>query len=160
MYSVLRKVATDIQNTHTSTYLGSSYSHPVKLTSQNKVEELYSLFKFLNIRPLNSWETFKRQIVSPIKSGQTKVAMKRLHVVLNSVMLRRTKDATISTSTYTLGTETDSSDGKAILNLPGRTVNVVDCPFDDSERAFYQAVEKKMDAKLQKVCPDWDCGLS
>jgi SNF2 family DNA or RNA helicase len=67
---------------------------------QNKVEELYSLFKFLNIRPLNNWDTFKRQIAGPIKSGQTKVAMKRLHVVLNSVMLRRTKDATISMSSF------------------------------------------------------------
>lgn len=63
---------------------------------QNKVEELYSLFKFLKIRPLNEWDTFKRQIANPIKSGQTKVAMKRLHVVLKSIMLRRTKDATIS----------------------------------------------------------------
>jgi hypothetical protein len=70
----------------------------VMLTIQNKVEELYSLFKFLQIRPLSSWETFKRTIVSPIKNGQTKVAMKRLHVVLKSVMLRRTKDATISMS--------------------------------------------------------------
>jgi hypothetical protein len=32
---------------------------------------------------------------------QTKVAMKRLHVVLKSVMLRRTKDATISKSVHT-----------------------------------------------------------
>jgi len=68
------------------------------LTGQNKVEELYSLFRFLQIRPLSQWETFKSTIVSPIKNGQTKVAMKRLHVVLKSVMLRRTKDATISTS--------------------------------------------------------------
>jgi len=52
---------------------------------------------------LNQWDTFKRQIANPIKSGQTKVAMKRLHVVLKSIMLRRTKDATISESRHLSG---------------------------------------------------------
>lgn len=51
------------------------------------------------------------------------------------------------------GVSADVADGKAILNLPGRTVSVVDCPFDDHERAFYSAVEEKMDAKLKKVSP-------
>ena len=77
--------------------------------------------------------------------------MKRLHVVLKSVMLRRTKDATISTSPNLKLKSAKYVDGKAILNLPGRTVSVVDCPFDDHERAFYSAVEEKMNAKLKKV---------
>ena len=138
------------QYPHSSQFIGMRNALGI-LTIQNKVEELYSLFKFLQIRPLSSWETFKRTIVSPIKNGQTKVAMKRLHVVLKSVMLRRTKDATISTSPKLELKSADNIDGKAILNLPGRTVSVVDCPFDDHERAFYSAVEEKMDAKLKKV---------
>jgi len=88
------------QYPHSSQFIGMRNALDI-LTIQNKVEELYSLFKFLQIRPLSSWETFKRTIVSPIKNGQTKVAMKRLHVVLKSVMLRRTKDATISMSIHT-----------------------------------------------------------
>lgn len=38
---------------------------------------------------------FKERIVQPIKVNKTKLAMKRLHLILKAVMLRRTKDATI-----------------------------------------------------------------
>ena len=62
---------------------------------QNSVEELYSLFKFLRTRPLDRWQTFREQIVQPIKEGRTKIAMKRLHLLLKAIMLRRTKDGTI-----------------------------------------------------------------
>ncbi|WWC86455.1 uncharacterized protein L201_001332 [Kwoniella dendrophila CBS 6074] len=103
---------------------------------QNNVEELFSLFKFLRARPLDNWETFKERISSLVKEGRTKLAMKRLHVVLKAVMLRRTKDATI--------------DGKKILNLPGRTVNITPCDFDAEERAFYDALEKKTEWTFNK----------
>ncbi|WWC58824.1 uncharacterized protein I303_101368 [Kwoniella dejecticola CBS 10117] len=96
---------------------------------QNNVEELYSLFKFLRAKPLDDWDNFRDRISSLIKDGRTKLAMKRLHVILKAIMLRRTKDATI--------------DGKKILNLPGRTVQVTPCEFDADERAFYDALEKK-----------------
>ncbi|EIW72382.1 hypothetical protein TREMEDRAFT_70705 [Tremella mesenterica DSM 1558] len=101
----------------------------------NNVQELYSLFKFLRAKPLDDWDTFKR-IVALVKDGRTKVAMKKLHVVLKAVMLRRAKDATI--------------DGKPILNLPGRTVEVVACPFDSEERAFYEALEKQTALSFNK----------
>nr|WVH01933.1 SNF2 family N-terminal domain [Naematelia aurantialba] len=94
---------------------------------QNNVEELFSLFKFLRARPLDNWDTFRARISSLVKNGQTTVAMKRLHVVLKAIMLRRTKDATIG--------------GKPILNLPDRIVEVVKCDFDNEERAFYEALQ-------------------
>ncbi|WVF70244.1 hypothetical protein IAT40_005033 [Kwoniella sp. CBS 6097] len=103
---------------------------------QNNVEELYSLFKFLRARPLDDWDTFKERIGNLVKNGQVKLAMKRLHIVLKAVMLRRTKDATI--------------DGKKILNLPGRTVQVTPCDFDAEERAFYDALEKKTELTFNK----------
>ncbi|KAF8266996.1 P-loop containing nucleoside triphosphate hydrolase protein [Lactarius quietus] len=63
---------------------------------QNNVEELYSLLKFLRIKPLNEWQTFNEQISKPLKSGRSAVAMKRLHVplkvVLRAIMLRRHKN--------------------------------------------------------------------
>ncbi|KAK4687668.1 hypothetical protein P7C73_g2453, partial [Tremellales sp. Uapishka_1] len=103
---------------------------------QNNVEELFSLFQFLRARPLDNWATFSSRISKLVKSGQTKLAMKRLHVVLKAVMLRRTKDAKI--------------DGKPILNLPDRTVKVVECPFDEEERAFYAALEQKTSLTFNK----------
>ncbi|WVQ61960.1 uncharacterized protein L199_000093 [Kwoniella botswanensis] len=103
---------------------------------QNSVEELFSLFKFLRARPLDDWEDFRDRIIKPVKDGKTKLAMKRLHVILKAIMLRRTKDATI--------------DGKKILNLPGRTVQVTPCEFDDEEKAFYDALEKKTELTFNK----------
>lgn len=50
---------------------------------QNNVEELYSLLKFLRIRPLNDWQTFNEQINKPVKSGRSVTAMKRLHVSIS-----------------------------------------------------------------------------
>ena len=47
---------------------------------QNNVEELYSLLKFLRVKPLNDWQTFNEQINKPVKSGRSVRAMKRLHV--------------------------------------------------------------------------------
>ncbi|KAK1925490.1 SNF2 family N-terminal domain-containing protein [Papiliotrema laurentii] len=96
---------------------------------QNNVEELYSLFKFLRAKPMDDWDVFNHRISLPVRQGQTKVAMKRLHVLLKAVMLRRTKDATL--------------DGKPILNLPGRTVDIVACEFDKEEREFYTALEQQ-----------------
>lgn len=83
--------------------------------------------------------------------------------VLKAVMLRRTKDATIGMS---LPAVCDASrrlrnllfhplwlkDGKPILNLPARKVEVVQCFFDPAERDFYDAFEKKQELSFNKVC--------
>jgi hypothetical protein len=42
-------------------------------------------------------------------------------------------------------------DGKPILNLPARLVQVVKCDFDAEERAFYEALEKKTSLTFNKV---------
>lgn len=70
-------------------------NHDLLTIWQNNVEELFSLFQFLGAKPLDNWETFRDRIVVQVKNGKTGVAMKRLHVVLKAVMLRRTKDATL-----------------------------------------------------------------
>jgi SNF2 family DNA or RNA helicase len=47
------------------------------------VVELYSLIKFLRIKPLSNWDTFNTQIAKPVKSGRgANRAMKRLQVSL------------------------------------------------------------------------------
>jgi len=65
-------------------YVGSFYIFVYALTvnsRQNNVEELYSLFKFLRIKPLNNWSQFNEKIAKPIKSGRGGIrAMRRLQV--------------------------------------------------------------------------------
>ncbi|KAG8961732.1 hypothetical protein FRC00_011446 [Tulasnella sp. 408] len=103
---------------------------------QNSVEELFSLLHFLQVRPLNDWDTFKAQIANPIKAGRSAVPMKRLHVVLSAIMLRRTKTQVVN--------------GKPILSLPDRTVNMVECEFDQDEQEFYNALVERTDLTLNK----------
>ena len=50
-------------------------------------------------------------------------------------------------------------DGKPILNLHGRLVEVVPCPFDAEERAFYDALEQKTSLTFNKVSPEIYCSL-
>ncbi|TDL20620.1 hypothetical protein BD410DRAFT_725354 [Rickenella mellea] len=103
---------------------------------QNNVEELFSLLQFLRIRPLNDWETFNHQINKPVKSGRSVRAMKRLQLVLKAIMLRRKKDTLLN--------------GKPLIELPPRIVNVQPCEFDEDEREFYDALEKKIALTINK----------
>ena len=52
-------------------------------------------------------------------------------------MLRRQKDQIIN--------------GKALIELPKRTVNVVSCDFDPSEHYFYESLETKMEGVIKKL---------
>ncbi|KAE9405481.1 hypothetical protein BT96DRAFT_915973 [Gymnopus androsaceus JB14] len=108
---------------------------------QNDVAELYSLLKFLRIKPFNAWERFNEQIAKPVKSGKgANRAMKRLQVVLKQVMLRRRKDDTVN--------------GKVLIELPPRIVNIISCPFSPSEQQFYNNLESKMSDVMEKLVED------
>ena len=63
--------------------------------------------------------------------------MVAIQVVLKQIMLRRQK--------------TQIMNGKPLIELPKRTVNIVSCPFDASELAFYNALENKMEHVIEKL---------
>ncbi|KAG6820007.1 hypothetical protein H0H93_006553 [Arthromyces matolae] len=105
---------------------------------QNSVDELFSLMKFLQIKPFNNWTTFNAQVANPVKTGKGATrAMKRLQVVLKAVMLRRTKDQSLN--------------GKPLLELPARNVEIVSCDFDPAEKEFYSGLENKMESVIEKL---------
>ncbi|KAJ4489981.1 SNF2 family DNA-dependent ATPase [Lentinula aciculospora] len=108
---------------------------------QNDVTELYSLLRFLRIKPFSSWDRFNEQIAKPVKNGKgANRAMKRLQVVLKQIMLRRRKDDTLN--------------GKVLIELPKRTVNVVSCSFSPSEQQFYNNLEVKMSTAMEQLVED------
>lgn len=104
---------------------------------QNSVEELYSLIRFLRIRPLNDWQTFNEQIAKPVKGGYPNRAMKRLHVVLKVIMLRRTKNQSLN--------------GRPLLQLPERNLDIIECQFDPTEKAFYSRLQSRMSSEVNKL---------
>ncbi|CAG8437364.1 3442_t:CDS:2 [Ambispora gerdemannii] len=93
---------------------------------QNNIEELYSLIKFLRIEPYCDWNEFRKDFV---KSNSQIVVMKRLQVVLKSILLRRNKNAKIN--------------GKPIIMLPARHVHLTNTYFSPEEREFYYSLEKR-----------------
>ncbi|KAJ3519674.1 hypothetical protein NMY22_g13094 [Coprinellus aureogranulatus] len=112
---------------------------------QNDVSDIHSLFKFLRVKPYSDVGRFNLDIGKPISNGRgAGRAMKRLQVVLKSIMLRRRKEDTLN--------------GKALIELPARNLEIVACPFDASEKSFYTALEGKMESTLDKLMADTSKG--
>ncbi|KAK3845402.1 MAG: SNF2 family N-terminal domain-containing protein [Linnemannia gamsii] len=111
----------------TATYRWCLTGTPV----QNNIDELYSLIRFLNIRPYCDWDEFRNKISTPMKKQkQYGSAMQRVQALLKAVCLRRTKTSLV--------------DGKPILNLPDRNVEIVHAPFSHDESAFYHSLENRI----------------
>ncbi|KAL8139848.1 hypothetical protein V2J09_005869 [Rumex salicifolius] len=101
---------------------------------QNVIEELYSYFRFLKYDPYYSFEAFRYGLKNPI-SRKSESGYKKLQVVLRTVMLRRTK-----------GTKLD---GKPILNLPPKYINMESLEFTFEERDFYATLELESRVKFK-----------
>lgn len=89
---------------------------------QNRISELASLFRFLQVFPYSNPKTFDECITRMWSSGQGQQAIERLKHLFNFIMLRRSQDG---------------------LNLPRRTDLKVFLNFDDQERNFYNAARDK-----------------
>lgn len=107
---------------------------------QNNPYDMFSLIHFLGIPPFNDYAAFKEKIGDPLRAThQNRVnwGMKRLCLVLQTVLLRRTKETKV--------------DGRPLLTLPERIVKVVSEPFDnDLEREFYESWEQQAKANLSR----------
>ncbi|KAI9483185.1 MAG: SNF2 family N-terminal domain-containing protein [Benjaminiella poitrasii] len=103
---------------------------------QNKIDELYSLIKFLRIRPFCDWDEFRDTILKPLKSGNPRKAIKVAAVLMKAIALRRSKKAMI--------------DGRPILDLPERNIHMTHINFSPDERIHYDFVDKQAQARLNK----------
>lgn len=105
----------------------------------NSVDELYSLILFLRIKPYNDWNRFRNDFSQPLKSGSIEYkesAMQKLQVLLKAIMLRRSKQSKIN--------------GRPILVLPERTVEVTNPEFSEEEKDFYNSLESKTRIQFNK----------
>ncbi|ORX98845.1 hypothetical protein K493DRAFT_257864 [Basidiobolus meristosporus CBS 931.73] len=142
-YRVVLDEAQTIKNKSTRSAQGCSSLSSVKrwcLTGtpiQNNVDELYSLLNFLKVKPYLHYPTFCDQITRPLQQGREQTAIKRLQVILKAIMLRRTKTTMI--------------EGKPLLNLPERRVDICTIPFSPRERLFYEKLENKMQDRFKDI---------
>lgn len=108
---------------------------------QNDAFEMFSLIHFLRVPPFDEFQQFKEKIGEPLKSNnQNRVnwGMKRLCFVLQTIMLRRTKEA-------------KTEDGKPILNLPRRKLELLELEFEShQEKEFYMGLQERIRKAFEK----------
>ncbi|KAH7922804.1 hypothetical protein BV22DRAFT_1016617 [Leucogyrophana mollusca] len=92
----------------------------------NKLEDLYSLLKYLEYTPWSSYSFFRSFITVPFLARDPK-AIEIVQVILESVLLRREKNMRDST-------------GKRIVELPAKEVSVETLQFSASERKIYDSI--------------------
>lgn len=52
---------------------------------QNKIEELYSLLKFLRVRPYCEWAEFRMHIQKPLSAGHNRIGLKRVQALMKGI---------------------------------------------------------------------------
>lgn len=113
---------------------------------QNGVHELYPLLRFLRYKPYNKEEKFKSSILTPIqRDWDSRHAYRRLHVLLKTILLRRSKDSKI--------------DGKPIITLPEKHMVVDSVSMTAGEHDFYKNLEAKSAAKAKSLMQNGEKGL-
>lgn len=102
---------------------------------QNKVDELYSLFKFLGVNKYQNINVWTNEIGVPLGSKDSAAiakGLKRLHLILDKFMLRRTKQILIDNNVLTVK----------------KTIHQETLEFLPLERKLYDKVEKRIVSQL------------
>ncbi|KAF7865226.1 hypothetical protein EAF04_006203 [Stromatinia cepivora] len=106
----------------------------------NNITELYSLIKFLRIRPYNNWSSFVQDFGCLSKGSHSdkhiQKTMQRLQGVLKAILLRRTKKSEI--------------DGKPIIVLPPKVEQIDHVVFSKDEWEFYESLRDKTQLQFNK----------
>ncbi|KAL5381591.1 hypothetical protein DPSP01_007040 [Paraphaeosphaeria sporulosa] len=106
---------------------------------QNSVEELYPHIRFLRISAYQEWPSFNSHFVKPLKANKNYMnerGMLRLQALIKSFTLRREKTTII--------------DGKPIVNLPPKIVNIRPVEFSNAEHELYKAIETKSQIQFNR----------
>ncbi|KAJ4002206.1 SNF2 family N-terminal domain-containing protein [Lentinula boryana] len=92
----------------------------------NKLEDLFSLLKFLEFRPWSEFSFFNSFITLPFLARDPK-GIEVVQVILESILLRREKNML-------------DNDGKKIVDLPLKDITVENLEFSPMERKIYDSM--------------------
>ncbi|KAH8599681.1 P-loop containing nucleoside triphosphate hydrolase protein [Bisporella sp. PMI_857] len=87
----------------------------------NRLEDLFSLVRFLRVEPWNNFSFWKTFITVPFESKDFMQALDVVQTVLEPLVLRRTKDMKTPT-------------GEALVPLPPKTIDIVEIELSKPER--------------------------
>lgn len=91
----------------------------------NKLEDLFSLVKFLGVEPWNNFSFWKTFITVPFMSKDFAQAVNVVQSVMEPLLLRRTKDM-------------KQADGTPLVSLPEKTVNIERIRLSPDEQQLYE----------------------
>jgi superfamily II DNA or RNA helicase len=98
---------------------------------ENRLGELWNLFRFINPGLLGSQESFNRRFAAPIEQDRDPGARQRLRQLLRPFILRRLKSEVLS-------------------ELPPRTEITLSLELSEGERALYEAMRRQAIERLEE----------
>lgn len=98
---------------------------------QNDITDIATLFRFLNLEPFNTKQSFDRLITAKLKAGDDS-GMKTLRNVLRQICLRRAKN-------------------KISDRLPARSENIKYLEFNSSERTLYDSHKQRLNPAINNA---------
>lgn len=93
----------------------------------NKLEDLYSLVRFLGVEPWNNFSFWKTFITLPFEAGDFMRALDVVQTVLEPLVMRRTKDMKTPT-------------GEPLVTLPPKEIEIVNVEMSKPEREIYDYI--------------------
>lgn len=93
----------------------------------NRLEDLFSLVRFLRVEPWNNFSFWKTFITVPFESKDVLRALDVVQTVLEPLVMRRTKDM-------------KTPDGEALVPLPPRTIEIEEIELSKQEREVYDYI--------------------
>ena len=93
----------------------------------NRLEDLFSLVRFLRVEPWSNFSFWKTFITVPFESKDFIRALDVVQTVLEPLVLRRTKDM-------------KTPDGQALVPLPPRTIEIEEIELSKQEREVYDYI--------------------
>ncbi|MCJ1474863.1 DNA helicase rad5 [Lambiella insularis] len=93
----------------------------------NRLEDLFSLVRFLRVEPWSNFSFWKTFITVPFESKDFLRALDVVQTVLEPLVLRRTKDM-------------KTPDGQALVPLPPRTIDIEEIELSKAENEVYDYI--------------------
>lgn len=103
----------------------------------NRLEDLFSILKFLGAAPWNDFIYWRNFITLPFQEGKIVSALMTVQCILEPIVLRRTKNM-------------KQADGSPLVVLPTKTINIEKVSLTDQERIIYTYVLARAQTSLQK----------
>ncbi|QPG93987.1 DNA helicase rad5 [Epichloe festucae Fl1] len=103
----------------------------------NKLEDLFSLVRFLGVEPWNNFSFWKTFITVPFESGDFVRALDVVQTVLEPLVMRRTKDM-------------KTPSGQPLVTLPPKQIDIVEVELSKPERDIYDYIFNKAKRTFSK----------